>query len=91
MAETGEGEEDSQNRTKADEGEEVSVIAPPYAVIDPHTVVILRLYAIIANSAVVAARGAPDVTGLAILGRDIHGSGLHGGRLHHSPLSSWRA
>ena len=74
LCETGSSKVETHNRSSCDEGEEVAVVATTDAIIEPYTVMVLRLDAIIAYSAVVASRWAPDIAGLAILDRHLHGS-----------------
>ena len=76
LCETGAGKIETHNRCDCDEGEEVSVVATTYAVVEPHTVMILRFDAVITYSAVVASGWAPDIASLAILYGHLHsGSG----------------
>lgn len=73
MSEACKSEEDSQKGTGADKGEEVAVVAPANAVVEPNTVVILSVYAVVTDTAVVATRRSPDVAGFAVLYRYFHG------------------
>ncbi|KFY21059.1 hypothetical protein V493_07584, partial [Pseudogymnoascus sp. VKM F-4281 (FW-2241)] len=56
-----------------DKGEEIPVVATADAVVEPHAVVVVRLDAVIADAAVVAAGRTPDMTGLAVFDGDLHG------------------
>lgn len=58
---------------RCDKGEEVSVVALADAVIQPHAMVIVRLDAVIAKTAVVGTRRPPDVARPAVLDGKLHG------------------
>lgn len=90
MSEACKSEKDSQKGTGADKGEEVPVIAPANAVVEPNTVVILSVYAVVADTAVVATRRSPDVAGFAILYRYFHGCVRRARRLDPGPRSRRR-
>ena len=62
------------NGRGSEEREEVSIIASADTVIYPDTVMVGRLNAIVAETAVVSTRRSPDVAGFAILCRHFHGS-----------------
>jgi len=86
--EVGEGggeEVEAQERARGHKGEEVAVVAPADAVVEPDAVVVLRLDAVVANAAVVGACGPPYVAALAVFGGDLHGSGGRVGREHGRP------
>ena len=76
LDETKAEEEEPEDCTGCNEGEEISVIAASNAVVEPDTVMILGLDAVIAYSAMVSSRRTPDIASLAILGRDFHSSGI---------------
>ncbi|KFY06261.1 hypothetical protein V492_08095 [Pseudogymnoascus sp. VKM F-4246] len=63
----------SHQRSSRYEGEEIPVVPPPHTVVQPHAVVVVRLDAVIADAAVVAAGRAPDMTGLAVFHGHLHG------------------
>jgi hypothetical protein len=63
----------AQQRRGGDVGEEVPVIPPSDTIVQPDAMMILRLDARIADSAVMCARRAPDVAAFAVFGRDLHG------------------
>ena len=62
------------NRRSGEECEEVSIIASSDAVVDPDTMMIGRLDAVVAEAAVVSPGRSPDVAGLAVLCRHFHSS-----------------
>jgi hypothetical protein len=64
----------TQDRSSCYEGEEVTVVATTDTIVDPHTVMILRLDAVIADSTVVTSWWTPDIASLAILYGHLHGS-----------------
>lgn len=79
----------TEERRRGDKCEKVAVVAPADAVVEPHTVVVLGFYAVVAKTAMVGARRAPDIAGFAVFGWDFH-SGcrlLH--RLDQRPVVSW--
>ena len=84
-------QEQSQNGSACDVGEEVSVVPPADAVIEPYAVVVLRLDTIVANTAVVRARWAPDVARLAVLGGDFHCLCLGSGGSDRYPFGGGRS
>ena len=84
----GEGKKDAQYSTETNEGKEVSVITPSNTVVDPPAMVVLCLYAVIANPAMMAPGRPPDVACLTIFGWHVHGCSLHGSRLNHCPFGS---
>ena len=67
-----EDEENSKQGPRAHEGKEVSIVSSSHAIVDPYAMVVLGLYAIVTYSAVVTPWRSPNVTGLAILGWDVH-------------------
>ena len=86
VAQTRKRKEKSQKCASTDKAEEESVVAPPYTIVDPDTVMIQRLYTVVADSAVVTAWRPPDVARLAVFDRYIHGSGLRRGQSDHHPI-----
>lgn len=60
--------------TPANKSEEITVVAAANTIVEPNTVMIKSLDTVVTDSAVVAARWSPNITGLAILDRHIHGS-----------------
>lgn len=75
LREGGADEEEGEQRGGRHEGEEVAVVAPPDAVVEPHAVVVRGLDAVVAHAAVVRAGRPPDVAGLAVFGWHFHGGG----------------
>ena len=73
MPEAGESKEHPKEGAKTDKGKEIPVVAPPDAIIQPDTMMILSFDTIVANSAMMATRRPPYIAGLAVLGRDVHG------------------
>lgn len=73
MTKAAKGEENAKKGSRRYECEEVAVISPPHAIVDPYTVMILRFDAIITRSTVMASRRPPDITRLAIFRGHIHG------------------
>lgn len=74
----GEGCADQVQRKQScgrDKGEEVAVVAPSDAIVQPHAMMVGGLDAVIAHPAVVGARRAPDLTCLTVFGRDFHSRG----------------
>ena len=79
MPEACEGKENSQKGTGADKGKEVSVVPATNAVVEPNTVMILGVDAVVADTAVVTARRSPDVAGFAIFHGYVHRCGRRAG------------
>jgi hypothetical protein len=79
----------TQQRPTRHKSEEVAIVAPPHAIIQPDAVVVLSLNAVVAASAVVGARRAPDFAGFAELGRDFHGDVLVGAGEDRRPCCCW--
>ena len=72
-------EDDEQNAAhggEPDVGEEEAVVPPPDAIVEPDTVMVLRLDASVADAAVVGAWRTPDIATLAVFRRDFHGSSV---------------
>lgn len=86
VPQTCERKKKSQKCACTDEGEEESIVAPSYAIVDPDTMMIQGLYTVVAHSAMVAPWWAPDITCLAIFDRYIHGSSLRGRQSNHNPV-----
>ena len=85
-------EVDSQKRSAKHESEEVAVVPPADAVVEPDAVMVLSLDTIIAYSAVVAARWTPDIACLAVFGRNLECTIRCGVVLYDYPLGhgwSW--
>lgn len=91
VRETGTNQKQGEDGTRADKGKEVTVIAAPNTVVEPDAVMIERFNTIIADPAVVAARGPPDITGLTVFHGHVHGSHIRGGELDHDPVIGWWA
>ena len=90
MPQASEGEENTQKSPSAHKCKKVSIISSANTVIDPHAMMILGLYAIITSSAMVTSRWSPNVTGFAVLGRNVHGGVSRFCRSNHGPLSRRR-
>ena len=73
MSSRSSGSEEAKDSGSSHEREEISVIASSNAIIQPHTVVVVGFYTIVADAAVVPARGAPEVAGAAVFCGDFHG------------------
>jgi hypothetical protein len=78
-------------RATGNESEEVPVVPSSHAVVEPEAMVVLRLDAVVADAAVVAARRAPDVAGFAEFGRDFEGAVLGGRGPDHYPVGCGRS
>lgn len=71
---THKAEVDTEDGTKADEGEEVSIVATTHAIIEPHAVMILCIHTAIADTAMVGSRWTPNVADGTVFDRNIHGT-----------------
>lgn len=74
-----------------DKCEKVAIVSSTNAVVEPHTVMILRLNAVVTYTTVMGPRRSPDVAALAELGWDFHGCVSAGGRNDHDPFGGRRA
>lgn len=54
MPQAGEGKKDTEKRSGTDEGEKKSVVTPANAIVNPHAVMILGFYTVVADTAMVA-------------------------------------
>ena len=72
VAKATKGQECTQEGTPADKSEEEAIIASPYAIINPDTVMVYSLNAIIAHPTMVAPWRPPNVAGFTVLGRHVH-------------------
>lgn len=61
------------NHTTRDKCKEEPVVTPPNAVVDPDTVMVLCLNAVVAKATVMGSRWTPDVARLAVLCGHLHG------------------
>jgi hypothetical protein len=91
MRQTSPEQKQTEQSRGANEHEEVPIITTSDAVIEPDTMMILGLDAIVANTTVMGTRRSPDVAAFAILGWNLHGGVVANSRHHHSPLCGWRA
>lgn len=73
-------QEQTQNSARCDKGEEISVVASADAVVQPHAVMVLRLHAGIADTAVVSTGRTPNIARLAVLDWYLHGGVGAGGQ-----------
>jgi hypothetical protein len=73
LAQAREREKEAKHWGSRDKGEKVTVVAPTNAVVKPHTVVVLRFHAVVADPAVVRSWIAPNIAGLAVLCGIVHG------------------
>jgi hypothetical protein len=64
---------ESHERPRSDKCEEIAIIPTANTVIEPYTVVIVILDAVITNSTVVSSGWPPDIAGFAIFYRHLHG------------------
>ena len=71
---TSKREEEAKDGARAYESNKIPIIASADAIVDPYTVVVLCLYAVVADPAMVTAWRPPDVASLAVFGRNIHRS-----------------
>jgi hypothetical protein len=83
-------DEETQRSAEGKECEEISVVSASNAIVDPNTVVILGLNAVVADSTVVTSRWPPDVASFAVLGWHFHSSRGRLRGLDHSPIVRWR-
>lgn len=88
MAERTECEKQTKKRGCTDEGEKVAVIPSAHTVVDPYTVMVQSLDAVIADPAMIAPSRTPDIAGLAILDWHVHGCCRGGGQFDHDPVIS---
>lgn len=91
MRQTRANQKQGQESGRAHKSEEVAIVAPAHTVVQPDTVMVESFHAIIAHSAVVAARRPPDVASFAVFDRDIHRSHVGRSQLDHDPVGSGRA
>jgi hypothetical protein len=91
LGQGGSQHEERKQRSRGDEGEEVSVVTSADAVIEPHAMMVLQLDTVVAVSAVMTSWRSPDLTSLAELGRNLHGSGFGCQILDQGPCRSRRA
>ena len=61
-----------QQRACAYKAEEIAIVSSPDTIIDPHTVMIQALNAIVADPAMMASWRPPNVAGLTIFSRHVH-------------------
>lgn len=73
MRQTGSEQKQPDERSGRHEGEEVAIISPANTVVEPDAMMILRLNAIVTDTAMMGSRGTPDVTCLAVLRWHLHG------------------
>jgi hypothetical protein len=67
---------EAQQRPGGDEGKEKSVVALADAVVDPYTVVVVALYTVVTQSAMVPTRRSPDVACPTVLHWHFHSCGF---------------
>ncbi len=72
MSEAGEGQENRQQRARADECKKVPIIPSAHAIVEPDAVMILGLDTVVAGTTMMTSQRTPDVASLAILGRNIN-------------------
>ena len=72
MCETGPDDKQAQQGRGRDKYKEETVVAASDAIVEPNTVVILCLDAIVANPTVMGAGRAPDVAAFAVFGGHLH-------------------
>jgi len=80
---------ESDKRTRRDEGEEVTVVSSSYTVIDPDTVMILSLNAVVTYPAMVTTCRSPDIAGFAVLGWHFHCCCSRLSGFNHGPVICW--
>lgn len=86
LRQAGANEEETKESCCRDKGEEVTVISTANAIIEPDAVMVVTFDAIIAHATMMTTRGSPDITRLAVLDGDFHGSCRRCGRLDHGPV-----
>jgi len=79
-------QEQAKDCAEAYEREEVPVVAPSDTVVQPYTMVVLRLDAVVADATVMGARRAPYVAAFAVLGWDFHCGALASLGDHRCPF-----
>jgi hypothetical protein len=72
VCKAGSNEKHAQNSGRCNKGEEVAIVASSDTVVEPDAVMILRFYAVVADTTVVGARRAPNVAAFAVLGGYFH-------------------
>lgn len=73
LEETCADEVGSENRGRGNKGKEISVVAFSDTVVEPHTVVVMGLDAVVTEATVVSTRRPPDIASSAVLNWDFHG------------------
>lgn len=63
----------SHERPKRDKCKEIAVVAAANTIIEPDTMMIMSLDAVIANPAMMTTRWSPDVAGFAVFDWHLHG------------------
>lgn len=63
---------ESDKRTRRDEGEEIAVVSSSHTVVDPNTMMILSLDAVVTYPAMVTTCRSPDIASFAVLGWHFH-------------------
>lgn len=91
LPEAAKGKEKSQERSGANKGEEVAVVSAAHTIVQPDTMVIKCLNAVVAHPAVIASRWSPNVACLTVFDRDVHSGGLRSSQSNHHPIISWWA
>jgi hypothetical protein len=66
-------EQEAQKSERANKNKEVTVVATANAVVDPDTVMVLRLDTVVTDAAMMGARRAPDIAAFAVLCWNFHG------------------
>ena len=82
---------DAEYGSGCEHGEEVAVVAFSDTVVDPHTMMIMSLNAVIAQSTMVRAGRSPNVAGSTVLDWNLHSCSAWIGRFDRSPITSRRS
>ena len=90
MANAGERKKEAEYGASADKAKEVPVIPTADTVVQPNTVMVQSLDAVVAYSAVIASWWPPDIATFAVLDRNIHGCCLRSCQSDHDPVVSRR-
>jgi hypothetical protein len=86
MCQTSADQKESQEGARANESKEIAIVSATNTVVEPHAVMIEGFHAVVADTAVIAARRPPNITCLAVFHRHVHGSYIGSSKLDHNPV-----
>lgn len=76
LCQAGPDHQEGKDGRGAHKCKEIAIVPAAHAVIEPNTVVIERLDTVVADATVITPRRSPDVTGLAVFHRHVHGGDI---------------